>query len=510
MAWWPGDAGKAVRRAVSGSVIATGVAIGGALTAFVAGAILASAASAATTACRIPGLSTEVQCGTVQRPLDPADPAGPVISVSYAVMPAVARRKLADPVFLLAGGPGQSATALAGQTLPLFSRLNQRRDIVFVDQRGTGRSAPLMCDEPRVSSLAQSADAGLPLLRAQACLTRLAALPYIGRADRLGLFTTTLAMQDVEAVRQALGAPRINLVGASYGTRAALEYQRQFPAAVRRSVLDGVAPPDMALPASGSTDAQAALQAVFAACESDADCAAAHPRLRADWAALLAGTPRQITAMHPLTGQRERFTLTRETLLGAVRTPLYVPAMAAALPQAISDAAQGRYDGLFGLASVFSSPRQPPLAAGMHFSVVCAEDLPRIAQQADAPGADFGRDIARRYEAVCAGWPRGAVDDAFYRINPSATPVLLLSGGLDPATPPRHAERAARALGRQARHVVVPHAGHGVLGLPCMADVMTRFIDAADDAAAAAIDADCALALPRPPVFRPLAVEVGR
>src|SRR5690606_32997154 len=139
-------------------------------------------------------------------------------------------------------------------------------------------------------------------------------------------------------VRAALGAGRINLVGASYGTRAALDYQRQFPARVRRSVLDGVAPPDMALPGSFSTDAQAALDAWFAACHSDAACAARHPRLREDWQVLLASLPRGVTLRHPLGGREERLQLTRELLLGAVRAALYTPAHAAALPPAIAEA----------------------------------------------------------------------------------------------------------------------------------------------------------------------------
>ena len=95
--------------------------------------------------CRVTGIKTGVQCGVLVRPLDPARPDGVQIDIHYVVVPALARRKLADPVFLLAGGPGQSAIALAPLVAQQMSRLGNRRDLVLIDQRGTGRSAPLMC-----------------------------------------------------------------------------------------------------------------------------------------------------------------------------------------------------------------------------------------------------------------------------------------------------------------------------------------------------------------------------
>ncbi|SHN28143.1 alpha/beta hydrolase [Rhizobacter sp. OV335] len=467
-------------------------------------AVPARAADEATTPCRVAGLRNEVRCGQVRRPLDPARPAGPQIDVHYVVVPAMARRKLPDPVFLLAGGPGQSAITLAGSVMPLFQRLNNRRDIVFVDQRGTGRSAPLACDDGPEPGLAGEADPARQFARMAACRDRLAARAPLAAPADLGFFTTTLAMQDLDAVRAQLGAPRIDLVGASYGTRAALEYQRQFPDRLRRSVLDGVAPPDMVLPVSFSTDGQQAFDSLLAACEAEAACTRAHPALRADWKALLAGLPREVGVPHPLSGRIERFMLTREMVLGAVRGTLYAPWIAAALPSALHDAAQGRFEGLVGLGGLLSARKGMGLAMGMHFSVVCAEDAPRMAQASDPPGADFGRTLGALYARVCADWPRGAVPDSFYRLSVSATPVLLLSGGLDPITPPRHADRVARALGAQARSVVVPNAGHGVMGVGCARDLIQRFIDAADDAAALALDTTCLVAVPRPPAFVPL------
>ncbi len=467
-------------------------------------AALSGSAHAATESlhpCRVPGFYTEVQCGVLQRALDPAHPQGTQIDVHYVVVPALARRKLADPVFFLAGGPGQSAIGVAPMISQQMSRLNNRRDLVFVDQRGTGKSAPLMCDEDRRATLSQLLDNKRREQLLRQCLAQLQQLPY----GDLRFFTTTLAMQDVDAVRQALGVERINLVGVSYGTRAALEFMRAFPQAVRRSVIDGVAPPDMVLPASTSSDNQAAFDALLSACEQEAACARTYPQLRGDWQRLLASLPTAATVTHPLTGLSEPVTITREALLSGVRMPLYSALTASALPQAISAAAQGRFEPLLALGSGFGTRGVNRLAEGLHFSVVCAEDMPRLNAAVDPPGADFGSEFSQIYAHSCSFWPRASVPSAFYSIPASATPVLVLSGGIDPVTPPRHGARVALALGPLARHVVVPSAGHFVLSLGCMHEALFRFIDAAADADAGKVDAACAAKIPRPAAFIPVA-----
>jgi pimeloyl-ACP methyl ester carboxylesterase len=484
------------------------------LLAAVSGLLAAGAASAASPPepCRLTGVETAALCGTLQRPLDLAQLDGTQITLHYAVLPAVARRKLPDPVFFFAGGPGQSAIALAGTANRLFARLGNRRDIVLIDQRGTGRSAPLHCDDGSpLRPLAEMTDMTRQRAELRDCMTRLQALPH----GDLRHYTTTVAMQDAEAVRQALGAPRVNLVGGSYGTRAALEYMRQFPQAVRRVVIDGVAPPDMALPQAMSLDAQAALDAVFTACDAQPACQQAFPALRQDWQRLLASLPREVSVTHPVSGTPERLRLDRDMALGLVRAPLYVPVLASALPLAVHQAAEGRFEPLFGLASSMGGgSRAQRLAAGMHFSVICAEDGPSLDSAAGAAGGataspDFGDGMARLYRDVCAQWPRGAVPADFYAISPAPAATLVLSGGADPVTPPRHGERSAAALGANARHVVVAQAGHGVMSLPCMRDVLYRFIDAPTDAAALQVSADCAAAVPRPGAHLPLLATRG-
>lgn len=463
----------------------------------------AQALQTPTHACRVDGLPNELQCGSVQRPLDPSNPGGTQITVHYLVVPALARNKQPDPVLLLAGGPGQSAIGVAPAVLPRFTRLNYRRDLVFIDQRGTGKSAPLQCDDDSKLPVAEALDPAVQTRRLAQCRTQLMQLPH----GDLRFYTTTIAMQDIEAVRQQLGVPQWNLVGASYGTRAALEYQRQFPDKVRRTVLDGVAPPDMVLPASFSRDGQAALDASLLACEQEPACHAQYPQLRRQWTALLQSLPRRVSVSHPVTGLPEHFTLTRPLLLRGVRAPLYVPALTAALPAAIDAAGNGRFEGLLGLGGAVGTRKAMRVAMGMHFSVVCAEDVPRLATTSDKPGADFGSADASFYAQACQNWPRGVVSPDFYTVLPTRSPVLVLSGGADPATPPRHGARVAQALGAQApslvQHVVVPQAGHGVAAVGCMNEVVFRFVDARLDSAALPQDASCATKIPRPTVFVP-------
>ena len=459
-------------------------------------ALLAGAASQAASlplhACRLAGLEHDAQCGVLKRPLDPARPDGTQIDLHVVVIPALARQKLPDPIFFFAGGPGQSAIELAGTIEHLTSRLGARRDLVLIDQRGTGHSAPLKCDEPTAQdALAQALDRTRAVAALDTCRVALQKLPW----GDLRFYTTTIAMADTDAVREALAYDRINLLGISYGTRASLEYLRAYPSHVRRVMIDGVAPPDMVLPDTDDADADAALAALFRDCAAEKACAQAHPALDQAWQRLLAAMPKAIDVIGPATGEMRHVTMTREALRNFVRPGLYSPTLGAVLPYAIDQAAAGHFEPLMAFAA-----GGVDLAEGEHFSVICAEDAPRMAASA-GPGSDEG--ARGLYRAACANWPRGAVPAAFYTIPRSAAPVLLLSGGIDPVTPPRHAERVAKALGPNARSVVVANNGHNVTGIACMRDAVFHFINAANDAEAQAVDTGCAAKVPRPLAFQP-------
>lgn len=464
----------------------------------------AATPTAALHSCHLPGMEVDVQCGSIKRPLDPTHPEGVQIDVHFAVLPAVARNKLPDPVFFFAGGPGQAAMRLGAEAQTLLKRLQNRRDVVLIDQRGTGQSAPLECPRrPALTPLRELLVGGRWDAYLADCLDHLQKLPY----GDLRFFTTTIAMQDADAVRAALGFAQINLLGGSYGTRAVIEYLRQFPSQSRRAIIDGVAPPDMQLPATLGTDAQKALDTWLSFCQQDAACQKRYPNLISDWQKLVASLPKEVSALHPVSGIRERFTLTRLQLLAGVRSALYVPLLTSALPAALAEAAAEHYEPLLALSSTPAGPAMQ-LAMGMHLSVICSEDFPAKTTP-PATARDFGDVFAQQYAELCAHWPHGNPPADFYRIPNTQTPTLILSGGLDPVTPPRHADRVAKALGSHARHIVVPNAGHGVIAHPCMPDLMFRFFDGTSEDAAFSViqDAGCATAMPRPPLYLPFAAK---
>lgn len=449
------------------------------------------AAKPAEKLCRIAGFAQELRCGVVQRPLNPEQPDGTRIEVHYAVLPSQDKNKLHDAVFLLAGGPGQSAINVAGFGQAVLGRLNKRRDLVFVDQRGTGRSASLDCPELNLAGAPQTDDQQFK--HSEACRERLQKLPY----GDLRYFTTSIAVQDLEAVRQQQGYDKINLVGASYGTRVGLEYLRQFPGSVRRVVLDGVVPPQMRIP---DQDAGLALQGVFDQCSKNKVCNTAYPDLQKQWQELLKSTPKQIRVVHPRLGTALDFTLSRATLIGMVHRSLYSPVAAAALPFSLHQAAHGNFQALVALSGMTNLPGPEGINYGMHFSVWCSEIF---ARPLDPANDDFDQVQQALYQRTCKNWPRGKIPDGFFSIPAARSPVLLLSGGIDPVTPVRHGDMVAAALGKNALHVSLQNAGHGLLAQGCMPDVVFRFLNAIDDAAALKTDHACVRQIPRPTVWLP-------
>jgi pimeloyl-ACP methyl ester carboxylesterase len=464
-----------------------------------------------TAACRLPGLSTEVQCGSIKRALEPTSAgatASTEIDIHFVVFPALARRSKAPPLFFLAGGPGQSAIDLAPKLEGLFNRLNQRRDIVFVDQRGTGKSAPLMCVQPpKQVTIAQSLRSENQIEQLAICKKRWAALPH----GKLNAFTTTLAMQDLEAIRVKQGYGVIDLIGGSYGTRAALEYARLYPANVRRIVIDGVAPADMVLPVSGPQDFKASLQRILAMCSADEDCNKRYPNINLQWDELLKKMPITTEVKNAASQKKESVTFSNTHLTTMLRQPLYAPSFAAGLPFAIAQANAGQFGPLLGLATALSADSNAKLAWGMHFAVVCSEDYPKMAAVSEAQNAvqkDGEDSMTAMYRSVCKDWPVGKVDPDFYLVKPTQAAVLILSGGADPVTPPRHGERIAQALGSASKHVIAPNLGHGVMGQGCMPDLLFRFFNASTNEAALKIDAKCVESIPAPKFFVPFSNRV--
>jgi pimeloyl-ACP methyl ester carboxylesterase len=282
---------------------------------------------------------------------------------------------------------------------------------------------------------------------------------------------------------------------------------------VRSVILDGTAPATMALPASFAVDSETALARQLDACQADAACRGHFPQLDSDLKRLLfiADRGTRISVNHPLTGAPETLQLDRAVLAGLLRTPLYAPQLAAVLPFALAQAGRGQYEPLIALNTALSSRVGENFAEVMHFAVVCAEDMPRVdgAARAAAAATRFASGFIELYERACARVAVRPVPEAFYVPTTADVPVLLLSGGLDPVTPPRHSDLVARTLPR-ALHLTAPNLGHGVTHQGCAPELIARFVRQADQPGRdpfAGIedgkDAGCLARLPTPPAFRP-------
>ncbi len=452
--------------------------------------------SIACTSARIDEGPAGTYCGTLQVYEDRSASTGRRIDLKIVVAPALRRDAAPDPLFILEGGPGAGAATLAGSRLAMFRRFQVDRDLVFVDQRGTGDSNRLGCDPSPEELDAIKTDDDRITARLKACLASLDADPR--------LYTTSIAMDDLDDVRAFLGYDTINLWGGSYGTRAALVYLRQHAAHVRSLVLDGVAPQDMRLPLHAARDAQRALDRLMVDCAADPGCASAFPALKADTETLfarLAAGGVLVRGLHPRTGRPIELTLTHRDAALVVFRALYVPEVASLLPQVLSEAAAGNHQGLLAL-SFSSAPEggKRDMAVGMHLSVVCAEDIPRIGPEDRQQAASLGFLGSAMFEAqyeACSFWPRGDVPESFYAPVVSDRPVLVFSGADDPVTPPAWGEHVAAHLSR-SKHIVVPGAGHITLTRGCVPQLVAAFLATArvED-----IDPACTGTLSRPPFF---------
>jgi pimeloyl-ACP methyl ester carboxylesterase len=439
----------------------------------------------------------EAQCGRLPVPENPAAPRGRRIELQVAVVPAISTRKQPDPLFVLAGGPGMGAAAFYTSVAPVFERIHRDRDIVLVDQRGTGGSNALDC-ESSDEDLYQSTSAEI-VTATERCLRMLGA-----HAD-VRFYTTSLAVQDLDQVRAALGYDRINLYGSSYGTIVAQQYLRRFPDRVRSVILDGVVPPELALGATSALDAQAALSGIFSRCVNEPACharfgdpAAAYRQVRDQ----LAGHPVWVDLTDPTSGEPYRLQFSTYHLSMVLRLASYTPELAALLPLDLHEAgAAGNFSPLAGQFLLIDRVYGDAIAEGMNDTVVCSEDVPfyRVDAQERALLAKtfLGTSQLDGLEAICKIWPHGPVDSDFHQALHSAVPALLLSGSNDPITPPRYAAQASRGF-THSLSLVIAGFGHGQLTDPCMAGVMARFVRSAS---VAGLDTTCTRHLSPLPFF---------
>jgi pimeloyl-ACP methyl ester carboxylesterase len=414
------------------------------------------------------------ECGVLRLPENPGEPGGAQIGLRVARVLAINRRRQADALFVLAGGPGQAAGSFYASVAAAFARIHRDRDIVLVDQRGTGGSNALDCaeDEERLEQAPAAEVAAL----AQHCLAALR--PHA----QVAFYTSSVAVGDLERVRAALGYERIDLYGVSYGTRVAQHYLRRFPARVRAVILDGVLPPELAVGPEVALDAEGALRRILGRCVAERPCRERFGDPTHDYEALrgqLAQHPVAVTLADPSGGEPRHLEFGREHLATVLRLGGYSADYAALLPLLLHGAARGADYAPLGAQYLMLERSYQDVALGMHNSVVCAEDVPfwegRAIDRAAIAATFMGAAQIDALVSLCRVWPHGPIDADFHLPLHAAAPALLLSGADDPVTPPAYARQAARGF-THVLEIELPGLGHGQLTAPCMGRVLAQFL----------------------------------
>ena len=427
--------------------------------------------------------TVSARCGTLSVPENPANPEGRQIQLFVALIPALSGTPQPDPLLLISGGPGQAATDLYLGLRNAFEPIRRDREIVLVDQRGTGRSARLACPSVDAQNLETAAPDELAALVAD-CVTALDGDPRY--------YTTSVAVGDLERLRQALALPEWNIYGISYGTRVAQHYLRRYPQHTRAMILDGIAPAELALGPAIARNAQNALERILARCAAQPLCAKRFPALGErleTLSARLAEQPLTVTMPDPLTGETGARTLSGRHLAAVIRLMSYSSPTAALLPLLISEAHAGNYAPLTAQAYMMLGELEQSIAFPMHNSIVCTEDVP-FYEDADLLGLEdtyLGNTIIDALTSVCSVWPVGVLDEDLKAPLISDRPVLLLSGEADPITPPSYGAQMLENL-QNARHLVGPGQGHGLAAVGCVPTLLRRFLENID---LQTLDASC-------------------
>lgn len=421
----------------------------------------------------LPGTNrlASARCGWFEVAENPAEPEGRQIRLRVAVVPAAAREAEDDPVFLFAGGPGQAATEGYVVLQHVFRDIRKNRDIVLIDQRGTGASNPLDCVSPEPESL----DTGINLdevrAMALACLDDLDADPRY--------YTTTIAMQDYDKVRAAMGYPRINTLGISYGTRTAQVYLRLFPERVRSMIIDGVVPMSLALGSEHGRMLDRAIKAIFDDCAALEDCRERYPSGTGELEELVATLreePRQIEYIHPMTGAVEDLEFSADVLGFALRFLSYQTETQATVPLLVHEAVStNTLSRLASQAVLVMQGLSDQISSGMERSVICSEDWPVMPDTSPEANTVLGTLLIDVLGTQCEVWPTIAAPENFHDPVSSDIPVLLLSGARDPVTPPEYATQAS-AFYSNHLNIIAPGLGHAVISNPCIRRIATDFI----------------------------------
>ena len=441
------------------------------------------------------GATTRAFCAAFSVPEDRADRAGRRIDLRVALIRSDAVAADRDIVVYLAGGPGESAVDTWPQVAAAFAPLRRHHHILLVDQRGTGGSNPLTCHgRDEYDEHEGTLDLDEVRKDTRACLDSVEK-----RADPR-FYTTTAAVDDLEAVREALGAPRLDLVGVSYGTRLAQQYAMRHPQAVRSVVLDSVVPNTLVLGEDFAGNLEAALEADFRLCTQTPACAKAFGDPYASLVRLrdrLRAAPQAWDERDPVTFETKHRRLDEEGLARLVRLFAYTPESAALLPLSIAEALRGDFTPLAGQEQVVADDLGDLSSSAMQLSVVCSEDADLLTERPQDAGTLLGTRLVDLLRTACSIWPHGTRPADFRAPLVTATPVLILEGELDPVTPPRYGEEVLRGLAN-GRLLIAKGQGHSVMGRGCIPRLVREFVDKLEPRT---LDATCIGALGPTPAF---------
>jgi pimeloyl-ACP methyl ester carboxylesterase len=421
----------------------------------------------------------EIDCGYLTVPEDRTEAdTNRTIQLAVAIIHSYSSSPLPDPVVYLNGGPGGSSLPIISAGLsPLFDAILMNRDVIFVDQRGTGYSFPsLNC--PEIEHLNLSIERSLFVPALNECRERLAT-----DGVNVAAYNSAASAADIADLRTALGYEAWNLYGVSYGTRLALTILRDDPQGVRSVVLNSTMPPTASLYLEGGGNFHHALELIFAACQQDMMCHLAYPDLSARLYTLLEQLDSQ-----PITIQG--VSIDRFILTDLIFNALYSPDLMAVLPAAIYDMSDGDYSILESTTrSGTSSPvNDKTFSEGMFYSVQCSESAsfhtyaqiiasltpyPEAIQQYWQENVLFGAAALNACDVWLSVHPDSRENQPVY----SDIPALVLSGEFDPITPSHWGQEAAATL-KGSYFYEFPRMGHNVAGTePCPTSIILGFLN---------------------------------
>jgi pimeloyl-ACP methyl ester carboxylesterase len=424
--------------------------------------------------CHLKGIKSQVQCGKLQVPENYSLPNGEQIAVNFAVLPAIDNSQNKTPLMFLAGGPGQAAVELAAHIFTTFSEIRKSHDIILVDQRGTGKSHPLECDENTVSNVYEIIPEDFSAQEIKDCIAQF-------KGD-LSQYNSENAIRDFDAVRRALNHNKINIYGGSYGTRAALVYMRMFPDALNSVVLDSVGPIEVPIGAFGQSSARS-FNLLLENCKQDESCNKAYPALADEFKAVVARLEQasvKIEIAHPRLGSKTDFVLSRSKFISNILMQLYSMETRPLVPLVIHQAFLGNYQPLVGLIAM--SDGGMGMYVGLTLNIVCNEDLPKISAEmfaADAQNDFGGSESHNAWLQACPLWPKYSVSKEFYQSVTANIPTLILSGDLDPVTPPSNGDKSAATLPNN-HHIISKNSAHIVASTDCGVDIVNEFLETLD------------------------------